>query len=33
MLAFAGSEPSISTSGENQTENSHMAKRGSSQLQ
>lgn len=32
LLAFAGSEPSISTSGENQTENGHMVKRGSSQL-
>lgn len=32
LLAFAGSEPSISTSGENQTETGHMVKRGSSQL-
>ncbi|AYQ24182.1 MULTISPECIES: transposase [Enterococcus] len=32
LLVFTGSEPSISTSGENQTENSHMVKRGSSQL-
>jgi len=32
LLAFAGSEPSISTSGENQIEKGHMVKRGSSQL-
>ncbi|GEQ49117.1 IS110 family transposase [Tetragenococcus koreensis] len=32
LLAFSGSEPSISTSGENQTESGKMVKRGSSQL-
>lgn len=32
LLAFAGCEPSISTSGTNQTETGHMVKRGSSQL-
>lgn len=32
LLAFAGSEPAISTSGENQIQNGHMVKRGSSQL-
>lgn len=32
LLAFAGSEPSISTSGENQQENGHMVKRGSTSL-
>ncbi|WP_227644864.1 transposase [Enterococcus faecium] len=32
LLAYAGAEPSISTSGTNQTETGHMVKRGSSQL-
>lgn len=32
LLAFAGLEPSINTSGENQTENGYMVKRGSSYL-
>lgn len=32
VLAFAGSEPSVSTSGQNQVENGHMVKRGSPQL-
>lgn len=32
LLAFAGSEPSIDTSGQDQTENGHMVKRGSPQL-
>lgn len=32
LLAFAGSEPSINTSGQDQTENGHMVKRGSPQL-
>ncbi|KRM29017.1 IS110 family transposase [Schleiferilactobacillus harbinensis] len=32
VLAFAGSEPSVSTSGENQVETGHMVKRGSPQL-
>ncbi|MFD1900992.1 transposase [Enterococcus termitis] len=32
LLAYAGAEPSISTSGTHQTETGHMVKRGSSQL-
>lgn len=32
LLAFAGSEPSVNKSGEAQSENGHMVKRGSSQL-
>lgn len=32
ILAFAGSEPSVSTSGEKQVETGHMVKRGSPQL-
>lgn len=32
LLAYAGCEPSVSTSGTNQTETGHMVKRGSSQL-
>lgn len=32
LLAYAGAEPSISTSGKNQTETGRMVKRGSSQL-
>ncbi|MDN3169367.1 IS110 family transposase [Enterococcus faecalis] len=32
LLAYAGCEPSISTSGTNQIESGHMVKRGSSQL-
>jgi transposase len=32
ILAFAGAEPSVSTSGQNQTESGHMVKHGSSQL-
>ena len=32
ILAFAGSEPSVSTSGQNQVETGHMVKRGSPQL-
>lgn len=32
LLAFAGCEPSVSTSGTNQLETGHMVKRGSSQL-
>ncbi|MBO0454928.1 IS110 family transposase [Candidatus Enterococcus murrayae] len=32
LLAYAGAEPSVSTSGMNQTESGYMVKRGSSQL-
>lgn len=32
LLAYAGCEPSVSTSGTNQVETGHMVKRGSSQL-
>lgn len=32
LLAYAGAEPSVSTSGMNQTETGRMVKRGSSQL-